>query len=61
MTVRPTSKPATVPLVVLALAAIVVATGWLVVEGMPFIVGVAITCALVVVAIGVLTTHLDDA
>ena len=61
MTVRPTSNPATVPLVVLALAAIVVATGWLVVEGMPFIVGVAITCALVVVAIGVLTAHLDDA
>jgi len=60
MTVRPVSDRNTVPLGVAVLGALVVGTGWLVLQGLPFLVGCALTFGLAVAAIAMLTAHLRD-
>ena len=45
MTVRPASDGNTVPLGVAVLGVLVVGTGWLVFQGLPFLVGCALTVA----------------
>jgi len=60
MTVRPASDRNTVPLGVAVLGALVVGTGWLVLQGLPFLVGAGLTLALAAVAIALLTAHLGE-
>jgi hypothetical protein len=60
MTVRPASDRNTVPLGVAVLGALVVGTGWLVLQGLPFLVGVGLTLGLAAAAVVLLTTHLRD-
>ena len=60
MTVRPASDRNTVPLGVAVLGALVVGTGWLVLQGLPFLVGVGLTLGLATIAIALLTAHLGE-
>ena len=60
MTVRPASDRNTVPLGVAVLGALVVGTGWLVLKGLPFLVGVGLTLGLAAIAIALLTAHLGE-
>jgi hypothetical protein len=60
MTVRPASDRITVPLGVAVLGALVIGTGWLVLQGLPFLVGCALTFGLAAAAIALLTAHLRD-
>jgi len=60
MTVRPASNRTTVPLGVAVLGALVVGTGWLVLQGLPFLIGVGLTLGLAAGAIVLLTVHRDD-
>ena len=60
MTVRPASDRNTVPLGVAVLGALVVGIGWLVLQGLPFLVGVGLTLGLAAAAVVLLTTHLRD-
>lgn len=60
MTVRRASDRNTVPLGVAVLGALVVGTGWLVLQGLPFLVGVGLTLGLAAAAIALLTAHLGD-
>ena len=60
MTVRPASDRNTVPLGVAVLGALVVGTGWLVLQGLPFLLGVGLTLGLAAAAVVLLTTHLRD-
>ncbi|MEP6973620.1 MAG: hypothetical protein ABI869_05695 [Actinomycetota bacterium] len=60
MTARPASDHHTVPIGVAVLGALVVATGWLMVQGLPFLAGCGLTFAFAAVAVGLLTAHLRD-
>jgi len=60
MTVRPASDRNTVPLGVAVLGALVVGTGWLVLQGLPFLVGVGLTLGLATIAIVLLTARLGE-
>jgi hypothetical protein len=60
MTVRPASDRSTVPFGVAILGALVVGTGWLVLQGLSFLVGCGLTFALAAAAVGLLTAHLRD-
>jgi len=55
MTVRPASDGNTVPLGVAVLGVLVVGTGWLVFQGLPFLVGCALAVAFAAAAIALLT------
>ena len=57
MTVRPASDGNTVPLGVAVLGVLVVGTGWLVFQGLSFVVGCVVTVAFAAAAIALL----DDA
>ena len=57
MTVRPASDGNTVPLGVAVLGVLVVGTGWLVFQGLPFLVGCALTVVFAAAAIALLTTR----
>lgn len=59
MTVRPALHRSTVPLGVTALGALVVATGWLVLLGLPFALGCGLMCLWALGEIGLLTTRRD--
>jgi hypothetical protein len=59
MSVRPADRN-TVPLGVAVLGALVVGTGWLVLQGLPFLVGCGLTLVLATAAVGLLTAHLRD-
>ena len=60
MTVRPASKSSTVPIGVAVLGVLVVGTGWLVFQGLSFLVGCGLTLLLAAAAVGLLTAHLRD-
>ncbi|HLB39228.1 MAG TPA: hypothetical protein VJM84_02135 [Actinomycetota bacterium] len=60
MTVKPASDRSTVPLGVAILGALVLGTGWLVLQGLPFIVGCLVTFCLAAGATALLTAHLRD-
>ena len=60
MTVRPASESSTVPIGVAVLGVLVVGTGWLVFQGLSFLVGCAVTVVWAAAAIALLTAHLDD-
>jgi hypothetical protein len=49
-----------VPLGVAVLGALVVGTGWLVLQGLPFLVGCGLTFVLALAGVGLLTSHLRD-
>jgi len=57
MTVRPASDGNTVPLGVAVLGVLVVGTGWLVFQGLSFLVGCGLTLAFTAAAIALLTTR----
>ena len=60
MTVRPASDHSTVPIGVALVGALVVGTGWLVLQGLSFLVGCGLTFALALAGIALLTAHLRD-
>jgi hypothetical protein len=60
MTVRQVPERSTVPLGVAVLGALVVGTGWLVLQGLPFLVGCGLTFVLALAGVGLLTSHLRD-
>jgi len=60
MTVRSVPESIAVPLGVAVLGALVVGTGWLVFQGLSFLVGCAVTVVCAAAAIALLTAHLDD-
>jgi hypothetical protein len=60
MTVKRASDRTTVPIGVAILGALVVGTGWLVLQGLPFIVGCVATFCLAGAAIVLLTTPLNE-
>ena len=60
MTVQRTTDRNTVPIGVAVLGVLVVGTGWLVLEGLPFLVGCGLTLLLAAAAVGLLTAHLRD-
>ena len=60
MTVRPGPDRNTVPLGVAVLGALVVGTGWLLFEGLSFLVGCALMHALAVAEIALLTLRPSD-
>ena len=60
MTVRPVSDRNTVPLGVAVLGALVVGTGWLMFQGLPFLVGCALMLALALAEIALLTMRPSD-
>ena len=57
MTVRPASDGNTVPLGVAVLGVLVVGTGWLVFQGLSFLVGCGLILAFAAAAIALLTTR----
>ena len=60
MTVRPVSDRNTVPLGVAVLGALVVGTGWLLFQGLSFLVGCALMLALAVAEIALLALRPSD-
>ncbi len=60
MTVRPASDGNTVPFGVAVLGVLVVGTGWLVFQGLSFLVGCGLTLAFAAAAIALLTAHPSD-
>ena len=60
MTVRPASDGNTVPLGVAVLGVLVVGTGWLVFQGLSFLVGCGLTLVFTAAAIALLTARPSD-
>ena len=57
MTVKPLVER-TAPAGIAVLGILVIATGWLLIEGLPFVLGCAIMCAAAAGAIALATSHL---
>src|SRR4029079_8666246 len=60
MTVRPLVQRSTLPVGRAARGVLLIATGWLLIEGLPFVLGCAIMCAAAAGAIALATSHLRD-
>jgi hypothetical protein len=60
MTVKPLVQRSTLPVGMAVLGIVVIVTGWLLLEGLPFVLGCAITCAAAAAAIALATSHLRD-
>ena len=60
MTVKPLVQRSTLPVGMATLGVLVIATGWLLIEGLPFVLGCAIMCAAAACAIALVTSHLRD-
>ena len=60
MTVKPLVDR-TAPVGIGVLGILVIATGWLLIEGLPFVLGCAIMCAAAAGAIALATSHLATA
>src|SRR3954471_23963697 len=59
-TVKPLVQRSTLPVGMAVLGIVVIVTGWLLLEGVPFVLGCAITCAAAAAAIALATSHLRD-
>jgi hypothetical protein len=57
MTVKPLVQRSTVPVGMAVLGIVVIATGWLLIEGLSFVVGCAIVCAAAAGAIVLATSQ----
>jgi hypothetical protein len=60
MTVRSLTERTRLPVGMAVLGILVIATGWLLIEGLPFVLGCAIMCAAAAGAIALATSHLRD-
>jgi hypothetical protein len=60
MIVTPMLRRSAVPLGILALGSLVVATGWLVLQGLPFLAGSALMCVFALGEVALLTAHPED-
>lgn len=60
MTVRSVTERTRLPVGMAALGILVIATGWLLIEGLPFVLGCLIMCAAAAGAIALATSHLRD-
>jgi len=60
MTVRSLTERTRLPVGMAVLGILVIATGWLLIEGLPFVLGCAIVCAAAAAAIALATSHLRD-
>jgi hypothetical protein len=60
MTVRSLTQRTRLPVGMAVLGIVVIATGWLLIEGFPFVLGCAIVCAAAAAAIMLATSHLRD-
>ena len=60
MTVKTLTQRTRLPLGMAALGILVIATGWLLIEGLPFVLGCVIMCAAAAGAIALATSHLRD-
>jgi hypothetical protein len=60
MIARSLLRRSAVPLGILTLGVLVVATGWLVLQGLPFLAGSALMCVFALGEIALLTTHPED-
>ena len=60
MTVKPLSERTTLPIGIGALGILVIATGWLIIDGLPFVLGCAVISAAAAAAIALATSHLRD-
>ena len=60
MTVKPLVQRSTLPVGMATLGVLVIGTGWLLIEGLPFVLGCAIMCAAAAGAIALATSHLRD-
>ncbi len=60
MTVRSVTERTRLPVGMAALGILVIATGWLLIEGLPFVLGCLIVCAAAAGAIVLATSHLRD-
>ena len=59
MTVRPLVERGA-PAGIAVLGILVIATGWLLIEGLPFVLGCVVMCGLAAAAIVLSTSHLRD-
>jgi peptidoglycan/LPS O-acetylase OafA/YrhL len=59
MTVKPLVER-TAPVGIAVLGFLVIATGWFLIEGLPFVLGCLVMCALAAAAIVLSTSHLRD-
>ncbi len=59
MTVKPLVER-TAPVAIAVLGILVIATGWLLIEGLPFVLGCVVMCGLAATAIVLSTLHLRD-
>jgi hypothetical protein len=59
MTVKPLVER-TAPVGIAVLGVLVIATGWLLIEGLPFVLGCFVMCGLAAAAIVLSTSHLRD-
>jgi hypothetical protein len=57
MTVKPLVQRSTFPVGMAVLGIVVIATGWFLIEGLPFVLGCAIVCAAAAAAIALATSH----
>jgi hypothetical protein len=60
MTVKPLTERTALPVGIGALGVLVIATGWLIIDGLPFVLGCAVICASAAAAIALATSHLRD-
>jgi len=60
MTVKPLVQRSTLPVGMAVLGIVVIATGWLMIEGLPFVLGCVIMCGAAAAAIALATSHLRD-
>ena len=60
MTVRSLTERTRLPVGMTVLGILVIATGWFLIEGLPFVLGCAITCAAAAGAIALATSQLRD-
>ena len=60
MTVRSLTQRTGLPVGMAVLGILVIATGWLLIEGLPFVLGCLIICAAAAGAIALATSHLRD-
>ena len=58
MTVRTLTERTRLPVGMATLGVLVIGTGWLLIEGLPFVLGCAIMCAAAAAAIALATSHL---
>ena len=57
MSLRSAENQSTVPIGIAVLGALVVATGWLVLQGLPFLVGCVLSVGLAACAVALLVPH----